>query len=169
MEQDAKFEILSSVPKGPEEERVIKENRWCQIRAMYEQGQSKAAIAREMGVDPKTVWKWVKEKWKPQKRERKSALEAHEIFLRARAPEVGYNVAVLYRELEPRGYQGSYPALVKYIRPWRVEAREEMLATQRYETEPGEHYGKCCAMLRRLLVIRSFPYCCRDCSDSCFP
>jgi transposase len=168
VERNENTEIISSAPIGIEEEAVVKQNLWCRIRALFEQGLSKSAIARELGIDLKTVRKWLHQTWEPQKRKRKWALDTYESFLRARAPEVGYNAAVLYRELEPRGYKGSYTALVKYIRPWRVEAREQT-ATPRFETEPGRHYGKCRAMLRRLLVIRSFPYCCRDCSDSCFP
>jgi len=131
-------EILSSVPTGTEEETVIKQNRWCQIRALFEQGLSKSAIARELGIDPKTVRKWLGKIWEPQERERKCVLDDYESFLRARAPEVGYNAAVLCRELELQGYKGSYPSVVKYIRPWRVEAREQNTATPRFETEPGK-------------------------------
>jgi len=137
VERTENIEIISSVPDGAEEETVVKQNLWCRIRALFEQGLSKSAIARELGIDLKTVRKWLRQTWEPQKRERKCALDAYESFLRARAPEVGYNAAVLYRELEPHGYKGSYPALVKYIRPWRVECREQNAATVRFETEPG--------------------------------
>ena len=138
MERNENIEIISSVPIETEEDTVVKQNLWCRIRALFEQGLSKSAIARELEIDLKTVRKWLRQTWEPQKRDRKWALDAYESFLRARAPEVGYNAAVLYRELEPRGYKGSYPALVKYIRPWRVEAREQNVATPRFETEPGQ-------------------------------
>lgn len=137
MERNENIEIISSVPVGIEEEEVVKQNLWCRIRALFEQGLSKSAIARELEIDLKTVRKWLRQTWGPQKRERKWALDAYESFLRARAPEVGYNAAVLYRELEPHGYKGSYTALVKYIRPWRVQAQEQNVATPRFETEPG--------------------------------
>jgi len=138
VETSQNTEIIPSVPTGAEEDTVIKQNLWCQIRSLFEQGLCKSAIARELGIDLKTVRKWLRQTWEPQKRERKRALDAYESFLRARAPEVGYNAAVLYRELEPRGYKGSYPALVKYIHPWRVEARGQNTATPRFETEPGQ-------------------------------
>src|SRR5262245_32452998 len=73
-------EILSSVPTGTEEETVIKQNRWCQIRALFEQGLSKSAIARELGIDPKTVRKWLGKIWEPQERERKCVLDDYESF-----------------------------------------------------------------------------------------
>jgi transposase len=120
VERTEKTEILSSVLTRTEEETVIEQNLWCQIRALFEQGMNKSAIARELGIDLKTVRKWLRQTWEPQTRERKRGLDAYEGFLRARAPEVGYNAAILYRELEPRVYKGSYTALVKYIRPWRI-------------------------------------------------
>ena len=138
MERTEKTEILSSVLTRTEEETVIEQNLWCQIRTLFEQGMNKSAIARELGVDLKTVRKWLRQTWEPQTRERKRGLDAYESFLRARAPEVGYNAAILYRELEPRGYKGSYTALVKYIRPWRLEVRQQNTATPRFETEPGQ-------------------------------
>lgn len=137
MERNENTMIISSIPVGIEEETVIKQNLWCQIRTLFEQGLNKSAIARELGVDLKTVRKWLRQTWEPQKRERTSALDVHAPFLRARAPEVGYNAAVLFRELEPHGYKGSYPALVKYIHPWRLDACQLNTATPRFETEPG--------------------------------
>jgi transposase len=141
VERNHNPDIIPSVPVGAEEETVVRQNLWCQIRTLFEQGLNKSAIARDLGVDLKTVRKWLSKAWEPQKRERKSVLDTHESFLRARAPEVGYNAAVLYRELEGRGYGGSYPSLVKYIRPWREEERENNPATARFETEPG-HQGQ---------------------------
>ena len=128
--------ILSSVPTGTEEDSVVRQNQWCEIRALFENGANKTAIARQLGVDVKTVRKWLSKHWKEQKRRRKSALDEYQDFLRVRAPEVGYNAAVLFREVKARGYNGSYPALVKYIRPWRVS--EQKAATARFETEPGD-------------------------------
>lgn len=110
MERNENIEIISSVPIETEEDTVVKQNLWCRIRALFEQGLSKSAIARELEIDLKTVRKWLRQTWEPQQRERKWALDAYESFLRARAAEVGYNAAVLYRELEPHGYKGSYPA-----------------------------------------------------------
>lgn len=135
MERNENSEILPSVPTGTEEDSVVKENLWCQIRAHFEQGMNKTAIARELGIDVKTVRKWLKRNWKEQERQRKRALDEYQEFLRARAPEVGYNAAVLFREVRGRGYGGSYTALVKYIRPWRIS--EQKPATARFETEPG--------------------------------
>jgi len=136
VEREENSTILTSVSTGTEEDSVVKQNQRCQIRALYEKGLNKTAIARDLGIDVKTVRKWLRQRWKEQQRQRRSALDEYRDFLRARGPEVGYNAAVLFREVSGRGYGGSYPTLVKYIRPWRVS--EQKTATARFETEPGD-------------------------------
>jgi transposase len=129
-------EIITSTASGVEEGSVITQNDWGAARALFERGLSKAAIARELGYDVKTIRKWLAEPWQPQTRQRAHSLDAFEPFLRARAPEVGYNAAVLLREVTALGYGGSYPVLARFIRSWRTPAEPE--PTPRFETEPGK-------------------------------
>jgi transposase len=58
--------------------------------------------------------------------------------LRGRAPEVGFNGAVLHRELVEKGCLCSYSAVVKQVQPWRAAWRGEEVPTVRFETGPGE-------------------------------
>ena len=51
---------------------------------------------------------------------------------------MGFNAAVLHRELTAQGHKGSYPSLVRYLRPWRQEHWREETSTVRFETSPGE-------------------------------
>jgi transposase len=100
---------------------------------------SKKAIARELEVDIKTVRKWCIKAWVVQKRpSRGRVLDRFEAFLRGRAPEVGFNAVVLYRELSGQGYEGSYAAVAKYVSPWRASWRGGEPASLRFETAPGE-------------------------------
>jgi transposase len=132
-------EMLSAAPEGAAEEPLIDESSWGAVRALWERGVSKKAIARELELDIKTVRKWCRRAWSPQKRQsRGRVLDAWEPFLRARAPEVGFNAMVLYRELVGQGYGGSYAALAKYVSPWRESWRGPQLATVRFETGPCE-------------------------------
>ena len=137
MDSPTTYDKLSSVPTGTEEDLVINQNQWCAVRTLFEQGLNKSAIARQLGLDPKTVRKWIKQPFEPQHRNRARQLDPFADFLRARAPEVGFNAAVLLREIQARGYQGSYPVLVRYIRPWREAAQAAIEPTPRFETEPG--------------------------------
>ena len=132
-------ERLPVAPGGTTEESMIDETQWRTIRALRQQGRSKKGIARELGVDIKTVRKWLKKPWSPPRRpNRGRKLDEWEEFLRGRAPEVEFNASVLCRELEGLGYTGSYPTVQRYIRPWRPASPSEPPATVRFETDPGE-------------------------------
>lgn len=121
------------------EAAVIEESQWGAIRALRQRGVAKKAIARQLGLDIKTVRRWLRESFRAQRRRKRGcALDRWRSFLEARAPEVAFNARVLYREVGEMGYEGSYPALVRYVRPWREAYRAEVGATLRFETEPGE-------------------------------
>jgi len=139
MDSEAGIEMLAVAPEGATEEPLIEESVWGAVRALRERGLSKREIGRELDLDIKTVRKWLRQKWEPQRRPGKSReLDRWESFIRGRAPEVGFNAAVLYRELKAQGYEGSYPSLVRYLRPWRQEHRSAETSTVRFETAPGE-------------------------------
>jgi transposase len=132
-------EMLTVAPSGATEEPLIEESVWGAVRALRERGLSKKDIGRQLDLDIKTVRKWLRQKWEPQRRPgRGRALDRWERVLRERAPEVGFNASVLYRELKAQGYEGSYPSLVRYLRPWREESRDAEASTVRFETGPGE-------------------------------
>src|SRR6185436_10478729 len=135
---ESKPEILCAAPGGAAEGELISQRTWGAIAALRERGLSKKAIAREVGLDIKTVRKWWKRPWQAQRRRgRGRVLERWEPFLRARAPEVGFNGAVLHRELSELGETCCYATLAKYISPWRSAWRGPE-PTVRFETGPGE-------------------------------
>src|SRR6058998_2229500 len=116
MEQPERSLSLTAAPEGAVEGEVINQNVYGAIRALAEQGESKKGIARQLGLDVKTVRTWLKRPWRAQTRGRR--LDAWREFLQARAPEVGFNAVVLTRELAEKGYAGGYSALVKYVAAW---------------------------------------------------
>lgn len=130
--------MLAAARESAAEAEVTNQNVYGAIRTLFEQGVSKRAIARQLGLHVQSVRKWLKRPWVAQKRCRVRYLDRFREFLRARAVEVGFNAVVLTRELGALGYQGSYSAVVKYIAPWRPEYRPEEGPTVRFETGPGE-------------------------------
>jgi len=131
--------ILEAVPTGAAEGEVITQNGYGAVRTLAEQGVSKKSIARQLGLDIKTVRKWLRRFWTPGRRPaRGQVLDRWREFLQARAREVGFNAVVLARELGSKGYTGSYSAVVKYVSPWRAEWQGDDLPTVRFETGPGE-------------------------------
>src|SRR6058998_1469618 len=102
MEQPERSLSLTAAPEGAVEGEVINQNVYGAIRALAEQGESKKGIARQLGLDVKTVRTWLKRPWRVQtRRARGRQLDAWREFLQVRAPEVGFNAVVLTRELEP--------------------------------------------------------------------
>jgi len=130
--------MLAMAPKSAVEEELVNEGTAKAIQELRTLGKSKKAIARELGLDIKTVRKWSKQEWAPQRRQRReSVLTPYEELIRGRFPEVGYNASVLDRELRDAGYEGSYPTVQRFVRQLRAAAQPEQ-ATMRYETGPGE-------------------------------
>jgi transposase len=131
-------EILAVVPSGAAEEELLGQGTVAAIREMRLRGKSKKAIARELDLDIKTVRKWSREEWSPQRRQpRGVALMLYEDVIAKRFAEVGYNAMVLYRELQDAGYEGSPRSVRRFVGRLREAARPEV-ATLRFETGPGE-------------------------------
>ena len=98
------------------------------------------AIARELGVDRKTIKRWRRRgAWRPRAlRVYTKAIDAHRVFLERRGPEVGWNGVVLLRELRPQGFTGGYQQLQRALQPLRTTRQWAARATVRFETGPGE-------------------------------
>src|SRR6266446_971137 len=139
MQESKSSPSLTAAPTGAAEGEVINQNVYGAVRTLAEQGAPKKAIARQLGLDVKTVRKWLRRTWAPERRRsRGRLLDRWREFLQARAPEVGFNGVVLTREMAALGYRGGYWAVLKYIAPWRKDWRGEGLPTVRFETGPGE-------------------------------
>lgn len=126
---------------GPNGEAVVvKQQVVEEILARLRQGAKVQVLAAEYGLDRKTIRAW-RAKGRYQRRAagaRATQLDGHAEWLRARAPEVEFNAAVLYRELVThRAYTGCAQQVFRFVRPLRVAARQER-ATRRFETAPGQ-------------------------------
>jgi transposase len=130
--------MLPAAPGGALGGDLVDERLWGAIAALRERGAAKKAIARQLGLDVKTVRKWWDRTWKAQERRRRGRrLDRWAAFLRARAPEVGYNSVVLCRELAGLGEGCCASTVAKYIAAWRAAQRPEE-PTVRFETGPGQ-------------------------------
>ena len=108
--------------------------------ARWGRGDGIKRIARELGVDRKTVKRWLRVgRWQPrQSQRRKRQLDRFAEFIERRAPEVGFNAVVLHRELQGLGFPGGFMQVQRFVRPYRDQRRWSELATVRFETGPGE-------------------------------
>jgi transposase len=122
---------------------MVREDCWRQVHRLFHVEQrAKAEIARQLGLDRKTVRAILQATaWQPYTRAEPvdSLLTAHTTYLQSRAPQVQYSARILFQELrQSRGYRGSYETVKRFVRPLRdVEAAAER-ATVRFETPPGQ-------------------------------
>ena len=109
------------------------------IQEMKRTGLSVTRISQEIGIDRKTVRKYLDKPKNPTygpRPPRPSILDPFKPFLKDRMAAGVWNAVVLMRELKERGYQGGYTALTDYLHPMRAEA--DRVAVRRFETPPGK-------------------------------
>ena len=139
MEQEPLAVPSPSIPAGSAEGTMVQEDVVREILARLERGERVKRIARELGVDKKTVKRWRHlGGWRAQRRRRRQQLEPFREFITRRGPEVGWNAAVLHRELVTLGFGGGYLQVQRHVKPRRDERRWATVATIRFETGPGE-------------------------------
>lgn len=121
---------------------MVGQEQWELIRSRHAAGQSVSAIARDLGLDRKTVRGCIKrESWVPYSRQARRAtlLDAHMDWLRRRAPQVGYSARILHQELRARhGFVGCYEGVKVAVRPLRETGAVAAVTQMRFETAPGE-------------------------------
>jgi transposase len=131
-------------------------------------------LAQEFGIDPKTIRAWRRRgQYQPRApRQRRSILAPHVEWLTARAPEVAFNSAVLYRELVRHfDYPGSEQQVLRFVRPLRVAARA-IKASVRFETPPGQQaqvdFGQCRVWIADACVVAHVFVCTLGYSRRCY-
>jgi len=125
---------------APVEGWMLQEDVVREVLARLSRGEHVKTIARELGVDKKTIKRWRRRgEWRPRATAaRPKAIDAYRPFLEGRGPEVGWNGRVLHRELRTQGFTGGYQMVQRACQPLRTTRRWAALATVRFETGPGE-------------------------------
>lgn len=140
MEQSL-MELFSGpiITKGSAEGRMLQEDMVREVLARLERGERIKSVARELGIDRKTIKRWRRlGGWGAQSRQRARQIDPFAEFVERRGPEVDWNAVVVHRELCSLGFSGSYQQVRRFVKPFRAERRWAELATVRFETGPGE-------------------------------
>jgi len=116
--------------------------QWTVIRQRRQAGETVSQIARELGLDRKTVRRCLQqEAWRPYVRQVRMStlLDPHREWLLERAPQVRFSARILWQELHTqRNFTGCYELVKLAVRPLRSEACAASLTQRRFETGPGE-------------------------------
>jgi transposase len=123
------------------EGRVVGRDQWAEIKFLITSGWKIARIARETGLDRKTIRKIAQsEEYQGYKirKKREHILTPWQEFIIQRSPQVDFNATKLHRELVEKGFSGSYTLVKEAVRPLRQQFRAAELAYMRFETPPGK-------------------------------
>lgn len=119
---------------------MIDFNVWTEIHARARRGEAKQKIARELGIDRKTVRRLLAQV-RPATYQRlvtRPPLVAPYLdYIQRRVVEVDYNAYRIFQELHRQGYPGGYEMVKRAVRPLRTERNRAREATVRFETPPG--------------------------------
>lgn len=101
---------LAAIREVREEERLA---RYEQAIALRKQGWSYRAIAKHLTMGESTIQNWLKTGHFPKRkaREQSSQLDPFLPYLQQRRTQGCYNMVQLHKELQERGYQGSYAGM----------------------------------------------------------
>jgi len=97
--------------------------RFLEIHALGVQGLSMSMIARRLGVDVKTVRRYLRADSVEQLVAggvRTSKLDPYKPYLHQRLSAGARNATALHAEIVEQGYTGSYPTLERYLKPLRL-------------------------------------------------
>src|SRR5215510_4904599 len=134
-------DLLHSPPNSlTGEGEMIGFDLWTEIHARARRGEAKQKMARELGVDRKTVRRLLTQE-RPRRYQwtviRPSLVSPYLAYLQRRVTEVDYNAYRIFQELKAQGYAGGYEMVQLAVRPLRAERDRLAEATLRFETAPG--------------------------------
>ncbi len=133
-------DLVQCPPQPAGEGEMIGFELWTDVQVRARRGEARRKIARELGLDRKTVRRILAQE-RPQPycrtKPRGSILEPYRAFLVRRVEEVDYNAHRLFLELTAQGYPGTYETIKRAVRPLRAERDRLAEATMRFETAPG--------------------------------
>ena len=95
--------------------------RYNEVVALWKQGASSRAVARELHLSRNTVKKLLGAGSIPEKAERpprRSIVDPYGDYLAARWASGCHTATVLWREIQEQGFRGPYNALCRYLASW---------------------------------------------------
>ncbi len=120
-----------------------RQSRDKRIRELHAQGKTQSAIARELGLCPKTVRR-VQGKGATAKKRAPSKLDDYRAVVRHRALELGWQGRQIFKYVRELGYEGGETIVKNYVR--EIRPRPARRPALRFETEAGVHYELTAAM-----------------------
>ena len=120
----AKVAPLSQAAQQQAQRRQQRLARYEQVKVLQSQGLSLHAIAAQVGIDKRTVRRYVQCQEFPEhaaRERRRTPLTPFLDYLRQRWIEGSRNASQLHRELQAQGYGGEISSVQRFVQLWRTE------------------------------------------------
>jgi len=96
--------------------------RYEQVVALFNAGESQAAISRSLGIERKTIRRWLRRGEFPERKpphRRPPKVNEFADYLQQRWNEGCHNASRLYQEIRQKGYQGKRAMVARFVASWR--------------------------------------------------
>jgi transposase len=119
---DAETSMVAPPQTQSQLRRQRRLERYQQVVALFNAGQSQAAISRELGMERKTVRRWLRGGQFPERKpphRRPSKVSQFADYLQQRWTEGCHNASRLYQEIREKGYAGKRAMVARFVSNWR--------------------------------------------------
>ena len=109
-------------PTPSRQRRQRRLERYEEVVARFHAGESQAAISRAMGLERKTIRRWLRRGQFPErKRPSRRPAKVNEFadYLHQRWNEGCHNASRLFREIQAKGYAGKRAMVANFVTGWR--------------------------------------------------
>jgi transposase len=106
-----------------QQRRQRRQERYERVVELHRQGHSQLAISLEVGIQRKTIRRWLRAGQFPERKpvtgRRSQVREFHE-YLQQRWNQGCHNATRLFQEIRARGYRGSRQMVAHHVSSWRA-------------------------------------------------
>jgi hypothetical protein len=100
--------LTSSQSEAQKNRHTVRQERFQQTHHLHQMGWQQIAIARQLGICPRTVRRYLaSDTLQQEQRQRKSKLDAYKVYLLQRWNEGCHNARQLTDEIRSQGYSGG--------------------------------------------------------------
>ena len=120
---------LQPLKSRPTESQLRRQRRldcYEQVIALFKSGESQAAISRALGLQRKTVRRWLRTGAFPERKPpHRPPPKVNEFgaYLEQRWNEGCHNASLLFQEIREKGYRGKRSMVARFVASWRTTGR----------------------------------------------
>jgi transposase len=122
---DSRIDTSRTTPTRPTQSELKRQRRlerYGQVVALFRSGQSQAAISRALGIERKTIRRWLRRGEFPERKpphRRPPKVSEFSAYLEQRWNEGCHNASRLYHEIREKGYSGKRAMVARFVAGWR--------------------------------------------------